>query len=217
MKLPNPTGSTPNSDLINAIFCLFSDNLTCTRNWSRCLFDSKFNDEPELRNKIGTIWFVSLLDSLEGEKRSLDSYKSEAVSRGLTHLIPVCEQAQQFFRIIESVLSLFSREEQIFLRDIRDQAVHSWLARRHTQEFQIQYFNGTEIVREKIRQEDFNRIVQPFYMSGPLDTTLAMLIKRFLDLKLKYWLVMEEIHSSLHLLQEAMVNGCVFNFETLSV
>jgi len=217
LKLPNSTGSAPDADLINAIFCLFSDNVNCINNWGFYLFSSEFDDEPELRNKIGVIWLISLLDSLEGEKRALEDYESEAIRRSLPHLVVICKQACKFFRMIEEVLSLYSREEQIFLNDIRNQSVHSWLARRHMHEFQITYFNGTELVREKITQESFNGIVQPFFMAGSLDETLCKLIKRFMSRRLKYWDAVEEIKRSLQLLQEAMVKGNKFVFATLSV
>ncbi len=217
LNLPRPTGSTPNVDLINAIYCLFSDNITCINTWGFYLFSNEFDDEPELRNKIGVIWLVSLLDSLEGEKRALEDYESEAIRRGLSHLVDICKQASRFFRIVEEVLSLYSKEEQIFLNDLRNQFVHSWLARRHVNEFQITYFNGTAMVRERITQEYFNSVVQPFYMAGTLDNTLNKLISRFMARKLKYWGAIEEIKRSLPLLQEAMVKGKVFVFASLSV
>lgn len=106
LNLPKPTGSTPNADLINAIYCLFSDNITCINTWSFYLFSSEFDKEPELRNKIGVIWVVSLLDSLEGERRALEDYETEAIRRGLPHLVDVCKQASRFFRIVEEVLLL---------------------------------------------------------------------------------------------------------------
>jgi hypothetical protein len=214
-KLPQLNGAPPNSDLINAIFCLFADNINCINSWGFYLLSNKFDGEPELRNKIGVIWLISLLDSLEGEKRALDNYEMEATRRGLPHLIQICNQARRFFRTIEEVLSLYSREEQIFLYDIRSQLVHSWLARRHVEEFQIKYFDGREVIYEKIRQDLFNRIVQPFYLAGPLDKTLYILIQKFLSRRLKYWDTIEEIKRSLPLLQEAMTKGNEFIFETL--
>jgi hypothetical protein len=217
LNLPKPTGSTPNADLINAIYCLFSDNITCINTWGFYLFSSEFDKEPELRNKIGVIWVVSLLDSLEGERRALEDYETEAILRGLPHLVDVCKQASRFFRIVEEVLSLYTKEEQIFLNDLRNQFVHSWLARRHVKEFQITYYDGTSMVRERITQEYFNSVVQPFYMARSLDKTLRTLISRFMARKLRYWGAIEEIKRSLPLLQEAMVKDQIFVFASLSV
>ncbi|MGP1666366.1 MAG: hypothetical protein ACTS5I_10765, partial [Rhodanobacter sp.] len=93
----NPTATPrPNVDLVVGLFSLFADNLGSVRNWGFYLFSSEFDDELALRNRIGVIWLTSLLDSLEGELRSLENYRQMAIDRKLPHLLEVCDQASLF-------------------------------------------------------------------------------------------------------------------------
>ncbi|MGP1666367.1 MAG: hypothetical protein ACTS5I_10770, partial [Rhodanobacter sp.] len=62
---------------------------------------------------------------------------------------------------------------------MRDQLVHSWLARRHAPQFHIKYFDGKSIVKERVTPPEHAAIVRPFYSAGILDETLYRLVDRF--------------------------------------
>ena len=208
----------PNVDLVGGLFGLFADNLNCVRNWGLYLFSPEFDDELELRNRLGAIWITSLLDSLEGERRSLDSYRREAQVRGLPHLLEVCDQVALFIECVKDVLRLYSRSEQIFLNDFRDQIVHSWLARRHVPRFRIKYFDGSTTVQEQLTPAEHANIVRPLYAAGVLDQTIYVLLERFRDLRLRYWHVIDELarNPRLEELQEVMLAGRSFRIEALA-
>jgi hypothetical protein len=208
----------PNIDLVTGLFTLFSDNLGIVRNWGFYLFSSEFDDEPALRNRIGVVWLTSLLDSLEGELRSLETYRRMANERGLPHLLEVCDQASLFMDCVKDISRRYSREEQIFLADMRDQLVHSWLARRHSPQFHIKYFDGDVIVKERLTPSEHADIVPPFYFADVLDVTLSALLERFRDLRLRYWHVIDELARTpdLERAQDEMLSGRPFRVDALT-
>jgi len=208
----------PNIDLVVGLYSLFSDNLILVKNWGLYLFSPEFKSEPELRNKIGAIWITSLLDSLEGELRSLDWHRQEANNRCLPHLLQVCDQVALFMDCIKEILGLYSREEQHYLNDMRDQLVHSWLARRHTPEFYIKYFDGSSIVKERIVQAEHAKIIRAILgVNGP-DRALFELLLRARDFRLRYWHVIDELLRvpKLDRLQDEMLSGRSFQIDALT-
>ena len=202
--------------LSNGIFSLFADNVTCIRTWGFYLFSPEFDAEPELRNKIGTIWLASLFDSLEGEQRTVAKYREEAMRLGYAHHVDACDQATRFFRRIEGVLRDYSKAEQLFLNDLRDQWVHSWLARRHRDEFPIKWFDGTSMVRENITRDEYYGLIRPLYESPEgLDPTLFILIQRFRTKPLPYWETLHAIQPVLEGFYESIRNKQTFQLPTL--
>src|SRR5205823_1626573 len=170
------------------------------------LFGDEFRSELELRHKLGVIWIMSLLDSLEGETRSLAEYEQNARENGLTHLLSVCQQASRFLRRVEAVLRLYSREEQLFLSGLRDQWVHSWLSKRHQPRFRVAYFGGERVVSEEFEYMAYHDLVRPFYEHPlGLDACLSPIVSRALDPELPYWRSLHAIRHRLDELQAAML------------
>lgn len=215
---PDPwkAGHFDNLDLVNGLLTLFSDNVNCITNWGFYLLDPQFANEPELRNKVGTIWLISLLDSIEGETRAAALYRSAANEQGLAHLVSVADQLDRFFACIREVLCLFSREEQIFLRDFRDQLVHSWLARRHAPSTAVKIFLNGELKVERIDRSAFGTLVRPFYEAASLDQTIGALLVRALNQERPYWRAVHELRVAMPLLQDAMLLGRNYEIRALS-
>lgn len=186
-------GRVRNIDLINAIYCLLLDNLSCTRNWGFFMFSPEFDREIELRNRIATIWISALLDSIEGEQRSLQSYRDDAEARGLDVLLRACDDVEAFVDSVKEVLSRYTREEQFFLSNYRDICVHAWLARRHNPVSIYKHFDGTTLVREKLKTAEYDDIIRPFYTQGDFHGIVRELASRFRDLHLRYWHVIVEL------------------------
>lgn len=109
---------------------LVSDNLTCINTWGAYMFDPKFSDEPELRNKIFCLWYSAQLDSIEGEMRYLGACRETAAHHGSAGLVAACDMAGGFISTIKEMLEIFSKDDQITIRYLRDQWVHCWLKNR---------------------------------------------------------------------------------------
>lgn len=210
-----PTGQPPTDadriQLVNGIFCLFSDNITCVGTWGFYLFDAAFDAERELRNKIGIICLGSLLDAIEGADRMLAIYVERATTLGLSHLALFCAQADTFIGLIKGVASLYTREEQAFISSVRDQFVHSWLAKRHRDRISTKYFDGNKIIKEELVAGAYHALVRPFYEAPDgFEASLTRLVDRFLHKPQEYWSAVATVKAALPELQRAMLDGREF-------
>lgn len=172
-------------DLANSIITLVTDATTMPGNWGFYLFSTDLH-EPELKNRIGTIWIIGLLDSLEAEERILLAHKEEARKRRFKNMVAWCERAEELYLFTKDVLSLYTKEEQLFLEDYRNQLVHTRRNKIHNEKFNVRYFDGAKFITEPITKAEYNDSIRPFYMSG-LDLNLSELIGRFVNAELMYW------------------------------
>lgn len=202
--------------LINGIACLLSDNVICAKTWGFYIFSDEFADEPELRNKCGVIWLIALLDSIEGEARTLTKYETEARDRGLANLLVVCAQVRVFIRQVSAILALFSREEQLFLAALRDQWVHGWLNRRHQARFTIKYFDGAKVVSEELSHDSYHSTIRPlFEHPAGLDGHLPLLLDRAVRNELPYWQSIHALKNRIDEMIRTMLDGRDFKIPQL--
>ena len=210
-KKGHPSIDASRIELVNGIFCLFSDNITCVSTWGFYLFDSTFDSERELRNKTGIICLGSLLDAIEGADRMLASYVERTVKLGLPHLSVVCAQADTFIGLIERVAALYTRPEQAFISSVRDQFVHSWLAKRHRDRISFKYFDGQKLTTEELPAADYHALVRPFYEDPDgFEASLTKLVERFIHEPKDYWSAVATVKAALPELQRAMLDGREF-------
>jgi len=194
--------------LLNGLFALFSDNATCISTWGIYFVDEKFDDEPELRNKLGIIWLASLFDSLEGELRVLEKYRAAATELNQPVLVELCTKAREFMNTVREVLGLYSREEQLFVRDLRDQWVHSWLARRHNESFDIKFYDGTRVVRENVTRDSYYAAIRPFFDNPDgIDSVITSLLERATKGQLRYWNAIDLLIKQMPLLHQVIMEG----------
>lgn len=173
--------------LANRLHEVVIGNLTCVRAWGFYLFDSEFDGEPELRNKIGTIWFCALLDTLGAESRFIPQAIKEAEDEGWESLAHNGRQLKNLCELTSELLSSFTREEQIFLLDLRNQWTHGYLANRHREKVTVKYTQNGELRSEHLPHADYAEITRAFFEKGNLDATLQPIIARALDKKHRYW------------------------------
>ena len=142
------------------IIMLTEDGRTMANNWGFYLFSKELDSEPQLRNNITVIMVSGLLDTVEAEKRVIDKYKLEAEEKGYSNMAIWCDRAKEWCIAAQDILSLFSKEEQLFIQDRRNKLVHGWLNKTHQERFNIQYFNGEKIVQEQVSKEEYNDIIK---------------------------------------------------------
>lgn len=162
-------------------------NLTCIQNWGVYLFDDDFEKEVELRNKVGTIWLCALLDTVEAESKVIDDALNKAEGCGFDSLVHNATQLKKFCRLTSELLELFTREEQIFLVDLRNQWVHGYLSSRQKEEVSVKFSKDGVIVRDKVSRLGYAEIMEGFYGRGSIDQILQPLIARALDKQHLYW------------------------------
>jgi hypothetical protein len=185
------------------VITLVDDGRTLANTWGVYLFDSKLNAEPELRNKISVVIISGLLDTVQAKDRVIDAHKREAEERGFENIVAWCDLAKEWCVAAQGVLSLFSKEEQLFIQDCRNQWVHGWLTKTQQERFRVSYFNGEKFVTEKVdREEYFDLIKVPMVgvMDGNiiyqkrLEEVLYGFSSRLLNREMQYWKMVEYLN-----------------------
>lgn len=199
--------------IANRAFELITGSLTCLEAWGFYLTSEEFNAEPELRNKLGTIWICALIDHIEAETRYIPSIISDAqalkfydIEQNALEIAKICATAKDLFQLI-------SRDEQISLTQLRNQWVHGYLAGRHNGKVSIKFIENNRFVRETITREEHNRILYEFFQRGKLDTTLGRIMNRLIDPNLKYWTVMGHIQKTAPLIYRSLCEGNLIKIE----
>lgn len=175
-------------DLVNRLYEVICGKLSCIQVWGVYLFDSDFDDEPELRNKIGVIWICSLFDTIDAENRFIPEIIREAELEGWDKLVHNARQVQNLCKMTSELLSIFTMEEQIFMFSVRNQWVHGYLSNRHRDLISVKYLQDGKIKSEKMPRSEFIKITNSFFIKGGLDTTLKPLVEKAIDKKHRYWL-----------------------------
>lgn len=184
-----------NLKLANKLYEVVAGNLTCVNTWGAYLFHDDFVREVELKNKVGAIWLCALLDTVEAESQIVDGTLSKAEGYGFSSLSHNATQLKRFCRSTSELLEIFTREEQIFLVDLRNQWVHGYLSNRHKEDVSVKFSSGGVIVRERISRLDYAEIMEGFYGRGSIDQTLQPIIARALDKQHLYWQAMGKLQA----------------------
>ncbi|WP_111638434.1 hypothetical protein [Marinomonas shanghaiensis] len=193
--------------LINKIYEVVNGNYMCIRNWGVYLVNDDFKGEPELRNKIGVIWFCSLFDTAMADAWDLPKYIKEAESNGWTKLAENTKNIMNLCKLSTELFEKLTREEQIFLTDMRNQLVHGAFNNRHEDRVSIKYFISGKLKSEKISKEDYALIVSSFYQKGNLDVTLKEILDRILkDRKDRYWKMIGLLVDGRSIIYDSLVN-----------
>ena len=174
--------------LVNRLIEIVNSNLSAIEAWGFYLVDDEFKKEQELRNRLGLIWVCSLFDSLEAEARFLPEIARQGREKGFDDIEHNAGQLCNFCVLIGEVLDLYSKAEQLFLIDLRNQWVHSYLANRHRDQVSVKFCEAGKIQQERMAWDDYHAAIRPFFENGKsLDETLIPLIARALNMKLRYW------------------------------
>lgn len=136
--------------------------------WGAYFQDKKFDDEPELRNKLFVVWFGCLIDTVEAGQRFLPQIISEANQHNFSAIAFNAKELIKFSVITARFMKKFSREDQIFLANLRNQYVHGYYSNRHRDSVSIKWCDGDKVVTEKIQLTPFHNLITSFY--GPLGT-----------------------------------------------
>jgi hypothetical protein len=198
----------PHLRFANRLVEVVIGNLAAIEAWGFYLTSPEFDKEIELRNKLGTIWICSLIDTLEAEARFLPEIAKEAAAQNFDDVVHNAKQLGNFCTLVGELLCSFSPEEQIFLTDTRNQWVHSYFANRHRENVAVKYAENGKIVSKQIPWASYELALRPFHENGlSLDQTLKPLVERALDRKFRYWYAIGEMQQHRDRLYAALRAG----------
>jgi len=195
--------------LVNRLYEVILGNLSTFTCWGFYLFSEEFDKEPELRNKLGVLWICALLDSVQAQKGALHRVIIEASDNGFESIEENGRQLQNFCVLIAEFLGEFSREEQIYLIDLRNQWVHSYLINRHQDNVKIKYVADGEFMSDRISSDVYNEILRSCHARGAsVDEVLSPIIARALNLKKhRYWRALQDLQKDHDAIYQAFRDG----------
>lgn len=207
LRLRNEAPDTPeqrSAKLLAAkVIGLVEDGRTMANNWGFYLFNRDLDAEPQLRHKISVVMISGLLDTVDAKDRAIDAHRRDAKKKGFDRIVAWCDRAKEWCVAAQDVLSLFSKEEQFFIQDMRNKLVHGWLTNTHREKVRVKHFNGETIVSEAIEREEFIDLMMVpmlgvrdgniIYQKG-LDEVLEGFTRRFLNREMDYWRIVDGLN-----------------------
>lgn len=147
--------------------------------WANVFANPEYRNRPGLRAKAFSVWFPTMVDFLKS-RHDLDRLEKELTGRGID-CGEIFDRADRLAKCFSDILSLYSRDEQIFIRDRRLQNVHG---RQHTfirEAHKIQIFDTGKGTLNRIRLSDdeYRMITSHFYRQ--LGVVSAELIDRLME------------------------------------
>jgi hypothetical protein len=115
---------TPHHKLANDVAIMIRAATNISANWILPQIDSRFDEEPELRNKLFTIYIYGLLDACHGTDSRIVDIKRRATklnAKGALHYLNVL---RTYVDSILDICGIFSRGEMLVIGELRTQNVH---------------------------------------------------------------------------------------------
>lgn len=176
------------TELANRAYEVVMASVTSIEAWGFYLTNPAFDSHTELRNRLATFWLCSITDVVEAGSRFLPDIHREAEEYGFHALAYNCRQLQNFCELAVEFLSQFSREEQVYLVDSRNQWVHGYFAGRHRKEIKVKIINDGHLQIEKLEFDEFHKIVHQFHEGGQsVDDVLNPIREKALNMNHRYW------------------------------
>lgn len=143
--------------------------------WSPVFSNPELMHLPGLRSKAFTVWFPTMLDFLGQTVPEIAQLRHEVERRGLAagNLFEIADEIETRIR---AVLSLFTKEEQLYLNDRRLQNVHGIVSQFYRPVVGVRWYSSDDgiVYREKIADHEYHDIMRAFY-SQMQQNTLALL------------------------------------------
>lgn len=142
-------------------FIRFAHGVLPYSQWGCVFANPELAAWPNLQNKTFCVWFPTMIDYL-GRVADLSKLRREAMRRDIDcgELFHVMDALSSQYR---ALLALYSREEQIFLADRRNQNVHGHLSSINIYGQRIKWFDASmdTIRREKLSPDEYRAATTP--------------------------------------------------------
>lgn len=142
-----------------------------------------------LKAKAFSVWFYSAMDILE-KSNIIYSEISELEKNNIQCNIAK-EHIKNVIDALGTCVSVFTQEEQLFLRDRRLQNTHGFLSSYFNSKLNVKWFEDGDIKSKEMTIDEYNLIMRQFYPK--MHENQIALIKKFLSSEnsktlIAYWL-----------------------------
>lgn len=152
--------TAPNEQLKCRAVELLAQGIVPYANWVNVFANPKLAEWPSLQAKAFHVWFPTMLDYLSGRDEAR-AIKNELGARKET-CENVFELSEELGKCFEGVLSMYSVEEQILIRDRRLQNVHGKLQINVLEKHDIKVYDS-KIMQRVLTAEEYREVLSPFY------------------------------------------------------
>jgi hypothetical protein len=130
--------------------------------WSCVFANPELSSRPGLICKAFAVWFPTMLDFL---RRSADIENAIAKLSESAEAQEVLRLSRELEAYYKKLLSLYSREEQIFINDRRLQNVHGVLSTFRLDRIHVKHYgkDSDEVVVEHIEADEYHGIMKAYY------------------------------------------------------
>lgn len=177
----------PYLELANRVHDLFGSVSGVLNSWILYLIDHEFDRQPELRNRIFVIFISGLADAALNFDTRVNTLRVDA--RKLNH-----DRALYYINILEQylhgcchALSCFSKDEMIYMSELRNQWVHGLSSRRFKERQDVRYVVDRKMIKEKIDHKLFWEAFRRVQKSKNVDEVIEDIRERYYKEKLLFW------------------------------
>jgi hypothetical protein len=215
---PYPDLSREQKNIINRVFGFYEQNLTLLRTWGVYLFDSDFDKEEELKNKISIVFLGALFDLACFSDKRLLKIETECKELELHHMPRHIKQAGAFILAARDVLQNFTPDEQALIQNLRNQWVHSYLDQVTKEKTAFKCIENWEVKQRYVTNKEYHDILRPFFEQGQtLDEIIIEFRSRFLDAPTLWSQMTLEFQNNKEAIQHAMCTKNEYDWECLIV
>ena len=194
-KTDELVGTVDYNRIVSATYEAVIGHNSLVDTWGPICFGRRYDDHHSLRNKIFVIWFNAFIDTAEASQRYLPELVARAKAIGAENLVLNIGVIDGFCKLAIDVLEQYSREEQIFLCDIRNQIVHGYFSNRHREKITVKFSQYGQVVKERLGIEEYNaaRFAIP---TLNLDDQIVHLMPRFFEGIPDFWKALSQLRSN---------------------
>jgi hypothetical protein len=175
----NNVAAWSNSKVLARAFMHLGQGVLPLAQWGGVFSGPEFFGREDLRCKAFSVWFPTMVEFL----RHRDEYRTlqkELVRRGID-IADLSSREEKMAQSFQECLSLFERDEQLFLNDRRLQNVHGHLSLLFLEMHTIRWFDRDKKAVESanLSSEEYSAAVSKFYRS--MQASEVALLQRLLN------------------------------------
>lgn len=196
---------TPEGDLANRVNSLLHNLLSAPKTWLVYLVDHRFDEEPELRNKIFVLFTYALIETNENIGSRLHDLTVDAHRMKSLSSLHYLDKIRFMLEAAADLGGIFSRDEMIAIGELRQQWLHGRVDAHFRENRVVRFLENGVVTRKKVHHAEYWQVFERVTGGRGLDFALEPLRLRFTNAKSLYWLVyvlldqhLEKISAQMH-------------------
>lgn len=150
--------------IADRLFMFFGSQDSCLKNWSRVIFSSDFENEPELVNRAMVIWISATFDVIDSERRLIKLISNQTNAQENEAFQKYIMEARRFIAAAKAMVQIFDKEEQIMMQSFRDVFVHGWLHKIHEEKIPVKYVENDKLETVYISKGEFFKYERQYFL-----------------------------------------------------